>query len=273
MCCMKYFDPERGSLIFIKEEANAEFWDKQWKPRDLTKLPSKKQSNSFVTRITEKYLKPSDGPLLEGGCGRGHYVSALASCGYDCTGLDYAKETVSDLNHHRPDLKILYGDVRELPFPPNAFSGYWSLGVIEHFWDGYDPIAHEMQRVIKPGGYLFLTFPQFSPLRALKARLGMYSVWKETATKPEGFYQFGLDPKRVAKAFEQRGFRLLELRQKDGVKGAKDEIAFLKPFLQKLYDYKGTNLGIRIIRKMSEIVLTPFAGHSVLLVLQKIKQL
>ena len=44
---------------------------------------------------------------------------------------------------------------------------------IEHFIDGYDAILSEMYRVIKEGGYLFLTVPSMSIIRKVKAALGM----------------------------------------------------------------------------------------------------
>jgi len=42
-----------------------------------------------------------------------------------------------------------------LKFPNNFFDGYWTLGVIEHFWEGYNQIIEEAKRVIKPGDIYF----------------------------------------------------------------------------------------------------------------------
>ena len=67
-----------------------------------------------------------------------------------------------------PDLNIDFGDVRSLPYKKSSFDGIWSLGVIEHNWDGYDQILREAHRVLRSGGYFFLAFPSFSPLRKLK---------------------------------------------------------------------------------------------------------
>lgn len=266
---MKFVHPEHGSLIFIKQDATSNFWDTHWKARtDTRQVVPKAGKNSLVTKITEKYLRPENGAILEGGCGRGNYVFALKELGYDCTGLDYAKETVEDLNQSFPELKIVYGDVRKLPFPDDAFIGYWSLGVIEHFWDGYDPIASEMARVIKRGGYLFLTFPQMSWLRRVRVALGFYEPWLDVQKKPEHFYQFALSAKQVIGRFKELGFEVVETRQKDGLKGTKDELSRFKPLLQRIYDFNGKNIIMRIIRKVLEVTLTPFAGHSILIVLR-----
>lgn len=47
-------------------------------------------------------------------------------------------------------------DVRKLQFADGFFDGYWSLGVIEYFWEGYNEIVNEVKRVIKPGMFSVL---------------------------------------------------------------------------------------------------------------------
>ena len=87
--------------------------------------------------------------------------------------------------------------MRALPFEDNSFDGIWSLGIIEHFLDGYDAIAREMQRVLREGGYLFLTFPAMTKIRDWKALRGEYTPWEAVDQEPEGFYQFSLCPDRT----------------------------------------------------------------------------
>ena len=104
-------------------------------------------------RITARYLPPGS-RVLEGGCGRANKVKALADAGFAAVGVDYAAESVELARQVYPGLDIQVGDVRMLPFPDGAFDGYWSIGVIEHFWAGYDDILREARRVLKPGGVL-----------------------------------------------------------------------------------------------------------------------
>ena len=44
-------------------------------------------------------------------------------------------------------------DLDDLPVEDESVDGYWSLGVIEHFYDGYGEILSEMHRVIKRDGF------------------------------------------------------------------------------------------------------------------------
>jgi ubiquinone/menaquinone biosynthesis C-methylase UbiE len=192
---MRYFDVSRKELIYLSEKASPEFWDSHWDLDGTIKEKLFAVRDTFVSKMTKNFLRPEDGIILEGGCGWGQYLGSLSRSGYMTIGLDYAIKTIRILKKGIPTLELIIGDVRKLPFCSNKFAGYWSLGVIEHFWKGYETIASEMFRVIKDGGYLFLTFPYMCPLRRIKGKIGIYDVWKGGAN--ENFHQFALNWKSV----------------------------------------------------------------------------
>src|SRR3989338_7898939 len=161
---MKYFDAKSKRLVYISQSATPEFWDECWDDAEFKKTVMGVSSRSYVKQKTEKYLDKGC-EILEGGCGRGQYVYALSSWGYDSYGLDFAPKTVKKISELFPEMKITLGDVRALPYEDSFFDGYWSFGVIEHFYEGFEKIASEMKRVVRPGGYVFVTFPAFSKLR------------------------------------------------------------------------------------------------------------
>lgn len=265
---MRFIDPIKKQLIYIESKADRSFWDLHWKlDKNIRKILEIK--NTFVSNITRQFLRPKCGIILEGGCGKGHNVASLKNNGYRVIGIDYAEKTVSILNQYLPELDIRLGDVRDLPFEDNYFIGYWSIGVIEHFIEGYESIALEMSRVIKDNGYLFLAFPYMSPLRRMKAKLGLYDLWQE-AIPTNDFYQFVLNSKLVIEVIQKLGFKLVMTLPYDGIKGTKDEIAIIKPILQKLYDYKGNNQFIYRIRARISKIMSPIASHMILLILKRI---
>ena len=265
---MRYFDERNNRLIYIERQATPDFWDDCWQADISIREEIIGVKNTYVTRITKKYLKPTDGIILEGGCGRAQHIAALTNNGYQCIGLDSAQQTVRALQNAIPELDVRLGDVRHLDFEDAYFAGYWSLGVIEHFWDGYEHIELEMARVIRPGGYLFLAFPYMSPLRKLKARFGLYPKW-EMEQSLSTFYQFALDHKSVIQDFAKYGFELVQARPLDGLKGTKDEVAVLKDLLQKLYDYRGASILIRGFRLILSTALSLVAGHNILLIFKR----
>jgi SAM-dependent methyltransferase len=263
---MRYYDPQHTRLTYYERAATPEFWDLHWQAEDFAETI--RSLNRFVIRWTRRHLPPGS-RVLEGGCGRGQNVYSLQQAGYEAYGVDFAIRTVALVRQHAPELRLAAGDVRHLPFADGFFDGYWSLGVIEHFYEGYGPIMGEMARVLRRGGRLFLTFPHMSPLRKVKARLGMYPPLPPAGfeVSANGFYQFALDAQRVSDDFTKAGFQVMERTGCAGLKGFKDEAGPLKPPLQRLYDNPGVVAGAT--KLLAEPLLRRWCGHSVLLILRK----
>jgi SAM-dependent methyltransferase len=204
---------------------------------------------------------------LRGGAGLAQNSWYLHLAGYRTIALDFAPKTVEFLKQHRPEVCPVLGDVRNLSLENESVDGYWSLGVIEHFYGGHDVILNEMHRVIKNDGYLFLTFPHISKLRQIKAKKGLYEIWPGNEDLVADFYQFALDSDRVINTFEENGFKLIHKHSLDGVKGLKDEIKIGRSWMQALYD--GKTLKTRLARRLLDILLRPWASHMALLVFKK----
>ena len=275
---MRYYDNiNKCLLIFHETLIDDNYWDLHWQDLKCNKkFKFKFNPKSLVSRITKKFLEPEDGRILEGGCGLGDKVYTLKMMNYDVIGVDNAKETINFIKRTFPQLNIIYGDLRKIDFPDHYFAGYWSLGVIEHFFEGYQEILLEMYRVIKPNGFLFLTFPYMSPFRKFKARSNLYKLFSpefyDSNKKPSKFYQFILNENNVIKDFINIGFELKHFKPFDGIKGFKDEIFFLKFYIKRFlalcYNLEKPKF-IRKIKRVIDKVLTEFSAHMMLLVFQK----
>jgi ubiquinone/menaquinone biosynthesis C-methylase UbiE len=235
----------------------------------MYKLMSK---HNLIKRITKKYLRPQNGPILEGGCGVGQFVYSLSEAGYTCVGIDIAKETIKRAQKTNPSLNLKVMDVRDLKFPDNYFAGYWSLGVIEHFFEGYDEILNEMYRVIKPGGHLFISAPTMSLLRKLKAFFGVYEIASgeiKNAFNKSDFYQFIFPHKKLINDFTKKGLELVEVRDTGGIKGLKDEVTLFKTILKFISEQRNKNIVFKSFVKSLDIVLSQVSGHMGLFVFKK----
>jgi SAM-dependent methyltransferase len=169
-----------------------------------------------------------------------------------------------------PHLKISLGDVRHLPLATECLDGYWSLGVIEHFVDGYTNIASEIDRVLRPGGYLFLTFPMMNAVRRIQAKKGAYGAWEEAdADLRRNFYQYALDPTEVIEEFKSLGFAAVYRGGQSSFDCLADETRWFKPVdrvLSRLPFGLRTKLGV-----IADMFAGKFFGHVALLVFQKRK--
>lgn len=138
--------------------------------------------------------------------------------------------------------------------------------MIEHFVDGYKKPLNEMKRVLKVGGYVFLTVPIMSRIRILKSKLGFYEKLENKINKDE-FYQYALSKKSIINEFSKSGFELMEIQDLDGLKGLKDELEFISIFLNKIY--KGKKIQHKIARKLVNILFSKISNHISLFVFKK----
>ncbi|BBO88330.1 class I SAM-dependent methyltransferase [Desulfosarcina ovata] len=263
---MRVYLEDRKALAYFGKSATPEFWDAHWDVENLRQRIVSCRTDALFIPLVLKYL-PRSSRVLEGGCGLGGIVHALQFQGYRAIGIDFAEKTVARVREAAPELDVRFGDVRALPIDDHQLDGYISGGVIEHFLDGYEDIMREMFRTLRPNGFLFLSFPYMSLLRKMKARLGRYQTDNCVLMKAltDRFYQYALDGRDVARTFEETGFRRIETRSFDGIKGLKDEVNLLRHFLQKIYDGER----FQAVRPYLDSVLKQFASHCMMLVFQK----
>jgi ubiquinone/menaquinone biosynthesis C-methylase UbiE len=100
--------------------------------------------------------------ILDAGCGNGGISIAFASAGAEVTGVEVEEELYNISIQHAKlhDLRVnfLLYDGGRLPLQDNSFDAAVSTSVLEHT---SDPVLYleEILRVLRPGGSLYLTFP------------------------------------------------------------------------------------------------------------------
>lgn len=269
----KTYNPHFDRLEFYQQPADSSFWDDHWNQQwQGTEEGFVKQAtchkDSLIEYLLNQYAPQKDAKIIEAGCGNGHFVYLMNHLGYhQAYGVDFAPQTVSMLNRLFPSLLISCQDIRRTNFPDQTFSLYLSFGVIEHFYEGYEPIMQEAKRITKPGSYFAISFPQMSLLRKVKSRLGLYS--QKFPADQKNFYQFAFDPQKIANDLKDRyHLSLKEIIFYDAVKGLKDEIAPLRPLLRKIYNYRGPSRFWRKLRSRLDRLAKPWASHMAMLILQ-----
>lgn len=154
---------------------------------------------------------PAGARLLDGGCGLGDWTLCLTAQGHPTLGLDISRKTVAALRQRFPDHEFAVGDIRDTQLPDASFDGYFSWGTFEHFEVGLEPCIAEANRILKPGGYLFITVP-FDNLRlALRASLER-SRHALPRTRRERFYQWRLTRGELRDLLTRGGFEVVDMR-------------------------------------------------------------
>ena len=145
-----------------------EQWERMWKDRTFEQEASWCEHRELRKHLMEVLGQMDDPFVVEAGCGVGAWVAYLSKHGIrNVVGLDNYAPALEELKRHAPESHVIEADVRELPFDDGSVDACISLGVVEHFPDGPSPLILEMFRVLRPGGYMFLTVPYYNLFRRL----------------------------------------------------------------------------------------------------------
>lgn len=207
-------------LAWYRGDADGDFWNRNWRSGLTPEFYGRYRQGALgeFAGIFPRFL-PRQGRILEAGCGLGQYVVALRARGYAAEGVDMAAETVAAVKALVPDVPIDCQDVTRLPVPDGSYSGYISLGVVEHRWEGPEPFLIEAYRVLKKGGIGVFTVPHFHVLRRLKAAQGRYAGPLPVAP----FYQFAFTAAEFTALLRQAGLEPIYIRRMNALKGIRDE--------------------------------------------------
>jgi len=190
-------------------------------------------------RLIKKYIKATnENPVLYAGCGMGQFVALLNEKNIPAVGLDWSVQMVESLRIIYPIYSWHVGDIREMQFQPDSFSGIISWGVIEHDEQGPEKALTEFERVLKPGGVLIVTVPVDSHMTRRCSR-----VLFEDAEDPILFFQYFMTENELQEFVKNAGFEIIE----SGAFGR--GLALLFPRL-----YKNINYRFGLISLLSKIV-------------------
>jgi ubiquinone/menaquinone biosynthesis C-methylase UbiE len=92
--------------------------------------------------------------VLEVGCNRGAMVKRIQNLGADAYGVDVNNEAIQE----GVTLNLRIMNATNLEYPEATFDKVFSFHTIEHIADVTKALS-EMDRVLKPGGKLLLTYP------------------------------------------------------------------------------------------------------------------
>ncbi|RMG32779.1 MAG: methyltransferase domain-containing protein, partial [Methanobacteriota archaeon] len=156
----------------------------QWNPIhirrywDFFSRRSDYQKNNFAAlvgdsllRIARRHQLPLTGSLLDFGCGCGFFIQKLLKYGGKVTGVEVSEVAADMATASLGEIPGFQGVIipahYPLPLPGDHFDGIFLLETIEHFpEEELHTILKELHRLLKKGGYLFITTPNEENLRA-----------------------------------------------------------------------------------------------------------
>ncbi len=129
----------------------------------------------FLLHETRR-IKPQGGTVLDVGASPGHLSISLSLMGYKVYGQVYTTHEEYENSGERfipfseraklHNINLAEGDIQTEPFPfaDNTFDLIIFTEVLEHIWLFPNKVLTEIERVLKPDGYLLLTTPNVARL-------------------------------------------------------------------------------------------------------------
>lgn len=111
------------------------------------------------TALVRRHLAGLAGPVLDLGCGPGHWTARLQSWGAEVTGVDLVPEFVDHARRTYPGTRFRLGSMTELDVADGSIAGLLSWYSTIHVRpDELDGVLVELRRVLAPGGVLVAGF-------------------------------------------------------------------------------------------------------------------
>ena len=122
------------------------------------KKPATDYPQHLADYLTQQYLGPDKGKLLDIGCGKGDLLRAFGVVGFETFGVDGAQSAVELCDPIPVSIGNLETD--RLDFEDDTFDVVISKSVVEHL---HQPLklTDEAFRILKPGGTLILLTPSW----------------------------------------------------------------------------------------------------------------
>ena len=110
-------------------------------------------------QLVSAWAADVEGPLLDAGCGPGHWTAFLAAQGRDVRGIDAVPAFIDNARHTFPGVPFTTGSIDALDAGPGTVGGVLAwYSLIHHDPESIRVPLDEFARVLGPGGMLLVGF-------------------------------------------------------------------------------------------------------------------
>jgi 2-polyprenyl-3-methyl-5-hydroxy-6-metoxy-1,4-benzoquinol methylase len=159
----KVYHPREKATFTGKPEID--IWNAQSSGKSLNERVREAKEDEVYSILTR--FDMFKGQVLDAGCSYGRWVKILHDKGASVCGMDFARVGIHNLAGSLPNVPLMIGDVRSLPYRNDMFDMVLSLGVMEHAEAGPMKALTQAFGALKPGGALVVSVPLISLNRLL----------------------------------------------------------------------------------------------------------
>lgn len=143
--------------------------------------------------LADEGVRVDGADLLDVGSGPGYYSSAFSAAGARVFELEVDESELGPIGIRRSHSGIItVGDAGRLPFADESFDAVFSSNMLEHVPLGPVQVIQEVERVMRPGGWFYLSWTNWyspwgghaiSPFHYLGPKLGV-NVYRRIHGEP-----------------------------------------------------------------------------------------
>lgn len=140
------------------------------------------QMHTRDAAVIESWRDGTDGPLLDAGCGPGHWTGFLSRGGRSVRGIDLSGEFLATARERHPGIRFDLGSFRDLPLEAGSLGGILAWYSLIHTPPADLPaIFTEFARVVTPGGSLLVGFFEGEPREQFAHAVAPAYFWSTDA--------------------------------------------------------------------------------------------
>ena len=110
-------------------------------------------------QLVSAWAASVEGPVLDAGCGPGHWTAFLAEAGQDVRGIDAVPAFIDHARGTYPGVRFTTGSIDALDDPSDSYGGVLAwYSLVHHDPERIRRPLEEFARVLRPGGMLLVGF-------------------------------------------------------------------------------------------------------------------
>ncbi|MCD6451327.1 MAG: class I SAM-dependent methyltransferase [Acidobacteria bacterium] len=197
---------ERCGLVYrnIRESTAVirQRYEQEYQPEDLS--ASRRALFRHYIKLLDNFRRLNR--LLDIGAGHGFFLRLCTERSWECYGVEISKEAVT-FAKEKFNLEIFEGSLEEAHYPDDFFDVVTLWNVLDHLPDPKATLV-EVHRVLRPGGGLFLRFPNGAfQIACHKFFSFLGGVWERFGSfDPSVFHLYSFDRRSIERLLKETGF-------------------------------------------------------------------
>jgi 2-polyprenyl-3-methyl-5-hydroxy-6-metoxy-1,4-benzoquinol methylase len=187
---------------FTDEAELREYYDDYYDVENLAFSPITDSRFRELLLSFESYRRSKH--ILDVGCGSGHFLKVAIEMGWKAHGTEIASSAFEQLS--RLGINSFCGKLESANYAGEFFDVVYCSEVIEHLMDPMT-LLREIGRILRPGGLLYLTTPNFDSL----SRRLLGSKWRVIGKEHLCYFTRG----SLARAIRGAGFHRVAIRTRN----------------------------------------------------------